>query len=158
MSSKDSKFGKKKSGNKFNREKTFVSSEADILLADERQKTYKEERKVERHQRRVEAGLEDDIKEKEKEKEKVEEKLEEKEPINKYDIKKFGTAEEAEKYLYRCHTCGNDIIKGKEFCSDKCKEYVTVYNYSCKWSPDCLLCKNSKRNKKNDTDTDTDSD
>ena len=55
MSGKDSKFGKKKSGNKFNREKTFASSEADILLADEKQKTYKEERTVERHQRRVDA-------------------------------------------------------------------------------------------------------
>ena len=88
MSNKDSKFGKKKSGNKFNREKTFASSEADILLADNRQYIYKEERNIERHQRRVEAGLEEDIKEKEKEKE----------PINKKDIKKFGTAEAAEKY------------------------------------------------------------
>ena len=149
MSNKDSKFGKKKSGNKFNREKTFASSEADILLADNRQNIYKEERNIERHQRRVEAGLEEDIKEKDiKEKEDKE-----KEPINKKDIKKFGTAEAAEKYLYRCHTCGSDITKGCEFCSDKCREYVAVYNYSCKWSPDCMLCKNSKKSKKNDTDS-----
>ena len=78
--------------------------------------------------------------------------------INKKDIKKFGTAEEAEKYLYRCHTCGNNITKGREFCSDKCKEYITVYNYSCKWSPDCVLCKNSKRSEKNNINNDVDSD
>jgi len=156
MSSKDSKFGKKKSGNKFNREKTFASSEADILLANEKQNIYKEERKVERHQRRVEAGLEEDTRNQTDVKEDKKDK-EEKEPINKYDIKKFGTAEEAEKYLYRCHTCGNDITKGKEFCSDKCKEYVTVYNYSCKWSPDCVLCKNSKRSEKNQSNSDVDS-
>ena len=149
MTSKDNKFGKKKSGNKFNREKTFASSEADILLADNRQNIYKEERNIERHQRRVEAGLEEDIKEKEEK-----EKEEKKEPINKKDIKKFGTAEAAEKYLYRCHTCGSDITKGSEFCSDKCREYVAVYNYSCKWSPDCVLCKNSKKSEKNDTDSD----
>jgi hypothetical protein len=59
MASKDSKFGKKKSGNKFSREKTFASSEADILRANEKQNTYKEERNVERHQRRVDAGLEE---------------------------------------------------------------------------------------------------
>ena len=152
MSNKDSKFGKKKSGNKFNREKTFASSEADILLADKKQQTYKEERSVERHKRRVEAGLEENIKEEQVVKEKVEEK-----EINKKDIKKFGTAEDAEKYLYKCHTCGNDIIKGKEFCSDKCKEYVIVYKYSCKWSPDCVLCKMSNRSEKNHSNSDVDS-
>lgn len=55
---KGGKFGKKKSGNKFSREKTFASSEADILLANKKQTMYKEERSVERHQRRVVAGLE----------------------------------------------------------------------------------------------------
>jgi hypothetical protein len=58
-----SKFGKKKSGNKFNREKTFVSSEEDILRANKKQENYKKERSVERHERIVAAGLEkDDIK------------------------------------------------------------------------------------------------
>jgi len=64
MSGKDknseSKFGKKKSGNKFSREKTYATEEADILLADRKQNQYKEERQVERHQRRVVAGLEKD--------------------------------------------------------------------------------------------------
>ena len=55
------KFGKKKSGNKFNREKTFVSSEEDIIRANKKQENYKKERTVERHERRVVAGLEDDI-------------------------------------------------------------------------------------------------
>jgi hypothetical protein len=55
---KGGKFGKKKSGNKFSREKTFASSEADILLANKKQTMYKEERSVERHQRRVVVGLE----------------------------------------------------------------------------------------------------
>ncbi len=55
---KGGKFGKKKSGNKFSREKTFASSEADILLANKKQTMYKEERSIERHQRRVVAGLE----------------------------------------------------------------------------------------------------
>ena len=96
MSGKDSKFGKKKSGNKFNREKTFASSEADILLADEKQKTYKEERTVERHQRRVDAGLEVDTTQDVNEKEHVlKEKVEEKE-INKKDIKKFGSQDNIE--------------------------------------------------------------
>ncbi len=63
MSGKDiknneSKFGKKKSGNRFSREKTYATEEADILLADKKQNQYKEERQVERHQRRVVAGLE----------------------------------------------------------------------------------------------------
>ena len=66
MSGKDSKnneskFGKKKSGNRFSREKTYATEEADILLADKKQNQYKEERQVERHQRRVVAGLEKDI-------------------------------------------------------------------------------------------------
>ena len=65
MSGKDnknneSKFGKKKSGNKFSREKTYATEEADILLADKKHNQYKEERQVERHQRRVVAGLEKD--------------------------------------------------------------------------------------------------
>ena len=60
MTSKDNKFGKKKSGNKFNREKTFASSEADILRADKKQEQYNEERQNERHQRRVIAGLDKD--------------------------------------------------------------------------------------------------
>ena len=55
---KDGKFGKKKSGNKFSREKTFASEEADILRADQKQAKYKEERTIERHERRVMAGLE----------------------------------------------------------------------------------------------------
>jgi len=65
MSGKDSKnneskFGKKKSGNRFSREKTYATEEADILLSDKKQNQYKEERQVERHQRRVIAGLEKD--------------------------------------------------------------------------------------------------
>ena len=55
---KEGKFGKKKSGNKFSREKTFASEEADILRADQKQAKYKEERTIERHERRVMAGLE----------------------------------------------------------------------------------------------------
>lgn len=75
MSRNESKFGKKKSGNKFSREKNYADSEADILLANQNQEIYKEERTKERHHRRVEAGLEEDDK-KEKEKETVE-------PVNK---------------------------------------------------------------------------
>ena len=56
---KESKYGKKKSGNKFNREKTFVSSEEDIIRANQNQENYKKERSVERHERRVAAGLEE---------------------------------------------------------------------------------------------------
>ncbi len=56
---KESKFGKKKSGNKFNREKTFVSSEEDIIRANKKEENYKNERSVERHERRVAAGLEE---------------------------------------------------------------------------------------------------
>ena len=70
MSRNESKFGKKKSGNKFSREKNYADSEADILLANQNQEMYKEERTKERHGRRVEAGLEEDDK-KEKEKETV---------------------------------------------------------------------------------------
>ena len=60
MSHNESKFGKKKSGNKFSREKTYASSEADILLANKKQNNYKEERTIERHERRVKAGFEDE--------------------------------------------------------------------------------------------------
>jgi hypothetical protein len=56
---KEPKFGKKKSGVKFNREKTFASSEEDILLANQNQEKYKEVRSKERHERRVKAGLEE---------------------------------------------------------------------------------------------------
>ena len=79
MSRNESKFGKKKSGNKFSREKNYADSEADILLANQNQEIYKEERTKERHHRRVEAGLEEDDK-KEKEKEKEKETVE---PVNK---------------------------------------------------------------------------
>ena len=149
MSSKDNKFGKKKSGNKFNREKTFVSSEADILRADKKQEQYKEERLNERHERRVIAGLDKEKGKQEKDNDITSETNVIKYDINKHDIKKFGTAEEAEKYLYRCHTCGTNIDRGREFCGDKCKEYVAVYNYPCKWQPDCVLCKTINRKGKN---------
>lgn len=56
----ESKFGKKKSGNKFSREKKYATEESDILLADMKQQQYKDERQIERHQRRVVAGLEKD--------------------------------------------------------------------------------------------------
>ena len=145
----ESKFGKKKSGNKFNREKTYVDSEADILLADKNQEIYKEERTIERHHRRVKAGLEDDNTDKKE----VEPVLEpEIEPINKYDIKKYGSGEEAEKYLYHCHNCGRNIQKNSEFCNDKCKDFILVYNNPCKWNGDCKMCKFSKRVRKEDDD------
>ena len=139
--SKQDKFGKKKSGVKFDRNKVHAASEADILLADMAQQDYKENRGKERHGRRVQAGLEEDVKD---EVVKDEVKLILKEPINKYDLKRYGTSEEAEKYLYHCHTCGLDVLKGTEFCNDKCKEYIATYGYSCKWSPDCMMCKNKK--------------
>ncbi len=60
MNNNESKFWKKKSGNKFTREKTYASSEADILLANKKQETYNEERSQERHERRVKAGLKDE--------------------------------------------------------------------------------------------------
>jgi predicted nucleic acid-binding Zn ribbon protein len=149
-SNKESKFGKKKSGNKFNREKTFVNSEADILLADKNQEIYKEERTIERHHRRVKAGLEEAEKKVEKV---IEPTLEpEIEPINKYDIKKYGSGEEAEKYLYHCHNCGRNIQKNSEFCNDKCKDFILVYNNPCKWNGDCKMCKFSKRVRKEDDD------
>ena len=149
-SNKESKFGKKKSGNKFNREKTFVNSEADILLADKNQEVYKEERTIERHHRRVKAGLEEAEKKVEKV---IEPTLEpEIEPINKYDIKKYGSGEEAEKYLYHCHNCGRNIQKNTEFCNDKCKDFILVYNNPCKWNGDCKMCKLSKRVRKEDDD------
>ena len=149
MTSKDNKFGKKKSGNKFNREKTFASEEADILRADKKQEQYKEERLNERHQRRVIAGLEKENDNHITSETNVNKNDINKNDINKNDIKKFGTVEEAEKYLYRCHTCGTNIDKGCEFCGDKCKEYVAVYNYPCKWQPDCVLCKTINRKGKN---------
>ena len=149
-SNKESKFGKKKSGNKFNREKTFVNSEADILLADKNQEVYKEERTIERHHRRVKAGLEEAEKKVEKV---IEPTLEpEIEPINKHDIKKYGSGEEAEKYLYHCHNCGRNIQKNSEFCNDKCKDFILVYNNPCKWNGDCKMCKFSKRVRKEDDD------
>jgi hypothetical protein len=150
MSSKESKFGKKKSGNKFNREKTYVDSEADILLADKNQEIYKEERTIERHYRRVKAGLEEAEKEKEKEKEPILEP--EVEPINKYDIKKYGSGEEAQKYLYSCHNCGRKIQKNAEFCNDKCKDFILIYNNPCNWGDDCKMCKLSKRVRNEDDD------
>jgi hypothetical protein len=158
MSRNESKFGKKKSGNKFNREKTYVDSEADILLADKNQEMYKEERTIERHQRRVKAGLEEDNndkKEKEKENENEKDTVYETEiePINKYDIKKYGSGEEAQKYLYSCHNCGRNIQKNSEFCNDKCKDFILVYNNPCKWGNDCKMCKLSKRVKKEEYDS-----
>jgi hypothetical protein len=149
MSRNEPKFGKKKSGNKFNREKTYVDSEADILLADKNQEIYREERTIERHQRRVKAGLEEDDqnkKEKEKESKTVEEPVVE--PINKHDIKKYGSGEEAQKYLYSCHNCGKTIQKNIEFCDDKCKDFILVYNNPCNWGDDCKMCKLSKRVRK----------
>ena len=150
MSSNESKFGKKKSGNKFNREKTYVDSEADILLANKNQEIYKEERTIERHHRRVKAGLEEAEKKVEKV---IEPTLEpEIEPINKYDIKRYGSGEEAEKSLYHCHNCGRNIKKNTEFCNDKCKDFILVYNNPCKWNGDCKMCKFSKRVRKEDDD------
>jgi hypothetical protein len=150
--SKQDKFGKKKSGVKFDRNKVHASSEADILLANRAQQDYKENRGKERHDRRVLAGLEDDVTTEKTTKDENEVKLITKEPLNKYDLRRYGTSEEAEKYLYHCHTCGLDIDKGIEFCSEKCKEYITTYGYSCKWEPDCMMCKFSKRVSKNDDD------
>lgn len=141
--SKQDKFGKKKSGHKFDRNKTYASSEADIVLADQKQEIYKEVRGKERHERRVKAGLEDDVNEDKPVEEEV--KIDPPEPLNKYDLRKYGTSEEAQKYLYHCHTCGKDIKKSTEFCNDKCKEYVIVYGYQCKWGVDCLMCKFNKR-------------
>ena len=60
MDHKEAKFGKKKSGIKFSREKKFASSEEDILLTNHKQEQYKEARSKERHERRVKAGLEED--------------------------------------------------------------------------------------------------
>ena len=150
MSRNESKFGKKKSGNKFNREKTYVDSEADILLADKNQEIYKEERTIERHYRRVKAGLEEVEDKKENVTEPVLEP--EVEPINKYDIKKYGSGEEAQKYLYSCHNCGRNIQKNAEFCNDKCKDFILIYNNPCKWGDDCKMCKLSKRVRNEDDD------
>lgn len=144
----ESKFGKKKSGNKFNREKTYVDSEADILLADKNQEIYKEERTIERHHRRVKAGLEEVDKKVEKVIEPKQVEEHEIEPINKYDIKKYGSGEEAQKYLYSCHNCGRNIQKNTEFCNDKCKDFIVVYNNPCNWGDDCKMCKFSKRVRK----------
>jgi hypothetical protein len=86
--SKQDKFGKKKSGVKFDRNKVYAASEADILLADQVQQEYKVNRGKERHDRRVQAGLEEDVKDEVvREKEKEEVKLISKEPLNKYDIR-----------------------------------------------------------------------
>jgi len=149
--SKQDKFGKKKSGVKFDRNKVYASSEADILLADQNQQEYKANRGKERHSRRVQAGLEEDLTKDESLKEDV--KLNVQEPLNKYDLKRYGTSEEAEKYLYHCHTCGKEITKGTEFCNEKCKEYIMTYGYACKWSPDCTMCKFSKRVSKREDDS-----
>lgn len=143
--SKQDKFGKKKSGNKFDRNKVYASSEADIALANQSQEIYKEIRGKERHDRRVHAGLEVDVNKSEVKNDEV--KKDECEPINKHDIKRYGTAEEAEKYLCSCHACGKSVSKGTEFCNEKCKEYVSTYGYSCKWGAECKMCKLSKRNK-----------
>jgi hypothetical protein len=155
--SKQDKFGKKKSGVKFDRNKVYASSEVDILLAGQAQQEYKENRGKERHSRRVQAGLEEDVTKTDILKEQEEVKLNVKEPLNKYDLKRYGTSEEAEKYLYHCHTCGKDITKGTEFCNDKCKEYIITYGYACKWSPDCTMCKFSKRVSKRDSNSDEES-
>ena len=153
MSHNESKFGKKKSGNKFSREKKYASSEEDILLAQHNSDLYNEVRSQERHHRRTLAGLEDVTKDNVQQKEDVtKEDLDE--PVNKYDIKKFGSTEEAEKYLYNCHTCNRKIKKNSEFCCDKCKEYILVYNYPCIWGDGCKMCKLSKRVKKTDDDYD----
>lgn len=142
--SKQDKFGKKKSGVNFDRNKVHASSEADILLADQAQQIYKENRGNERHGRRVQAGLEKDVKVEVVKDEKDTVKLISKEPLNKHDLKRYGTSEEAEKYLYHCHTCGLDVVKGTEFCNEKCREYVKTYGYSCKWTPDCIMCRDNK--------------
>jgi hypothetical protein len=157
MSHNESKFGKKKSGNKFSREKKYASSEEDILLAQHKSDLYNETRSQERHHRRTLAGLEDVTKDNVHQKEDVtknniHQKEHVDEPVNKYDIKKFGSTEEAEKYLYNCHTCNRKIKKNSEFCCDKCKEYILVYNYPCIWGDGCKMCKLSKRVKKDDDD------
>jgi len=157
MSHNESKFGKKKSGNKFSREKKYASSEEDILLAQHKSDLYNETRSQERHHRRTLAGLEDVTKNNVHQKEdvtknNVHQKEDVDEPVNKYDIKKFGSTEEVEKYLYNCHTCNRKIKKNSEFCCDKCKEYILVYNYPCIWGDGCKMCKLSKRVKKDDDD------
>ena len=76
--------------------------------------------------------------------------LKSKSAINKYDIKKYGSGEEAQKYLYSCHNCGRNIQKNAEFCNDKCKDFILVYNNPCKWGDDCKMCKLSKRVRKED--------
>ena len=111
-------------------------------MADQVQQDYKENRGKERHERRVQAGLEENTN---KESVKEEVKLIEREPFNKYDLRKYGTSENAEKYLYHCHTCGKEIAKGTEFCNDKCSEYVKTYGYSCKWGQECMMCNFNKR-------------
>ena len=150
MSRNEPKFGKKKSGNKFSREKKYASSEEDILLAEHKTNLYNEARSQERHQRRTLAGLEDVTKDNVEQCEDVDE------PVNKYDIKKFGSTEEVEKYLYNCHTCNRKIKKNSEFCCDKCKESILVYNFPCIWGDGCKMCKLSKRVKRTDDDDDYD--
>jgi hypothetical protein len=57
-SDKNNKFGKKKSGNKFSREKTLAYSEIDIIKADNKEQNYKEQRSIERNDRKaLAAGL-----------------------------------------------------------------------------------------------------
>jgi len=60
-SDKNNKFGKKKSGNKFSREKTLAYSEIDIIKADNKEQNYKEQRSIERNDRKaLAAGLNDE--------------------------------------------------------------------------------------------------
>lgn len=152
MSRNEPKFGKKKSGNKFSREKKYASSEEDILLAEHKSNLYNETRSQERHQRRTLAGLEDVTKNNVHQNEDATKNNLEHydEPINKYDVKKFGSTEEAEKYLYNCHACNRKIKKNCEFCCDKCKESILVYNFPCIWGDGCKMCELSKRARKTD--------
>ena len=61
-SDKNNKFGKKKSGNKFSREKTHAYSEIDIIKADNKEQKYKEQRNIERNDRKaLAAGLNDEL-------------------------------------------------------------------------------------------------
>lgn len=158
MSRNEPKFGKKKSGNKFSREKKYASSEEDILLAEHKSNLYNETRSQERHQRRTLAGLEDVTKNNVHQNEDATKNNLEHydEPINKYDVKKFGSTEEAEKYLYNCHACNRKIKKNCEFCCDKCKESILVYNFPCIWGDGCKMCELSKRVRKTDDDDDDD--
>ena len=154
MSRNEPKFGKKKSGNKFSREKKYASSEEDILLAEHKTNLYNEARSQERHQRRTLAGLEDVTKNNVHKNEDNTNYDDIDELVNKYDIKKFGSTEEAEKYLYNCHACNRKIKKNCEFCCDKCKDSLLIYNFSCIWGDGCKMCKLSKRVKNDEYDED----